>query len=88
MLMFNLLIPTNVFQLIESGNGKVVLILEGGYNLQVLANCASHCVRLMTGDTEVLLKDDTIKAPPKSTKDTVNLLKHHLSRYWEVFKDC
>nr|XP_051226058.1 histone deacetylase 18-like isoform X2 [Lolium perenne] len=79
---------TLLHKLIESGNGKVVLILEGGYNLQVLANCASHCVRLMTGDTEVLLKDDTIKAPPKSTKDTVNLLKHHLSRYWEVFKDC
>ena len=49
----------------------MVLVLESGYDLLVLANRVAACVRFLTGDFESLLKDNRAD-PPNSSKDLVN----------------
>lgn len=69
-------------------NGKMVLALEGGYNLDVLAECTSYSIRSMLGDDDVLLDPAKSFEPDVETVNTVKKLKNSLKEYWNVFKEA
>lgn len=76
---------TLVKKLMEVGTGRMVLSLEGGYDLAMLADCVSHCVRALLGDTDVLLDGSKRELPFPSTRKTIKELKALLWK-WECFK--
>ena len=55
-------------------NGRVLVLLEGGYNVAAVANAASSCVRALLGD-EIAKKAHTSFA----TIDSHNSTYHHVS---------
>ncbi|KZV34693.1 histone deacetylase 5 [Dorcoceras hygrometricum] len=67
-------------KLMEFAGGKIVLALEGGYNLNSLANSAQACV-------EVLLQHKPISGsleayPLESTWRVIQAVRQELSEYW------
>ncbi len=38
---------------IQLANGKVVMALEGGYNLESISKSAAHCVRVLLGGNRI-----------------------------------
>ncbi|XBI69043.1 hypothetical protein VPH35_048164 [Triticum aestivum] len=76
---------TLIQKLMEIGTGRMVLSLEGGYHLPMLADCVSHCVRALLGDIDVLLDGSERGLPFRSTKKTVNELKALLCSKWNCF---
>lgn len=63
----------------------LVLILEGGYNLEVLGECCASCVRVLSGDYTVV-DDREEYFPLASTWDAILQLRASLSCYWESLK--
>ncbi|XP_037418261.1 histone deacetylase 5-like isoform X2 [Triticum dicoccoides] len=80
---------TIVRKLLPLSGGKMVLALEGGYNLVHLPICVSHTIRAILGDEDAFLQDSDYrdKRPFKSTIRTVNTVKHNLRLCWDVFKE-
>lgn len=76
---------TLIQKLMEVGTGRMVLSLEGGYDLPMLADCVSHCARALLGDTDVLLDGSERDLPFRSTKKTIKELKALLWK-WDCFK--
>lgn len=50
--------------------GPVVMVLEGGYNLQCISQCAAACVRVLLGDPSVI-PCDTDSLPYDTTWKTI-----------------
>ncbi|XP_052179798.1 histone deacetylase 5 isoform X2 [Diospyros lotus] len=72
-------------KLMEFAQGKIVMTLEGGYNLDSLANSVLACV-------EVLLEDDPIIGsseayPFESTWRVIQAVREELSMFWPILKD-
>lgn len=59
-------------RLLRYAGGKVVLALEGGYNLRLTAECAQQCMRVLLGDTAPALPSDGPEQP--LLKDAVSVL--------------
>lgn len=49
---------------------SLVIILEGGYNIEVLGECCSSCVRVLSGDTSEVQNTSTYN-PLESTWKTI-----------------
>lgn len=68
-------------RLMELAAGRIVLVLEGGYNVPVVADCAEACLRCLLGEPVPLCK-----APPlPSSKGLLSIeatIKHQ-SPYWK-----
>lgn len=66
--------------LMSLARGRVVMALEGGYNLITIANCAEHCVRALLGDSlpELELERGPLDSAATTLKDVVDY--HH--SYW------
>ena len=66
-------------QLCQLGAGKVVVALEGGYNLSTISECATQCARALLGDP---LPRVSIGEPRASAVETIrNVIKQH-RQYW------
>lgn len=71
-----------VLQLMNFAHGKIVLALEGGYNLESVANSVLACV-------EVLLEDNPIRGsseayPFESTWRVIQAVKWHVVPFWFI----
>ncbi|OQS01397.1 histone deacetylase 6 isoform X1 [Achlya hypogyna] len=64
-------------------NGKVVLALEGGYNLQSIARSASACIRILLGDAVPPL---TLEPPMASALVAIETTRRHLAPYWSCLQ--
>jgi histone deacetylase 6 len=62
-------------------NGKIVIALEGGYNLTTISNSMSAVVQVLLGDTPSIL--DTSCVPNKSATLCVSDVGRCLSKYWK-----
>ncbi|KAI5330218.1 hypothetical protein L3X38_029616 [Prunus dulcis] len=72
-------------KLMDFAHGKIVLALEGGYNLESVANSVLACV-------EVLLEDDPIHwsseaYPFESTWSVIQAVRQKLSSFWPSLAD-
>jgi histone deacetylase 6 len=72
-------------QLMEFAQGKIVLALEGGYNLDSIAKSSLACV-------QVLLEDKQIQGPPEaypfeSTWRVIQAVRKRLCTYWPSLAD-
>lgn len=71
-------------KLATHGTGRVIMVLEGGYALDVIPNCAAHSLRALLGDeVPVQVK----KRPLASTKFIITEVRKDMSFYWDVFKE-
>ncbi|KDO25434.1 hypothetical protein SPRG_09376 [Saprolegnia parasitica CBS 223.65] len=60
-------------------HGKLVLALEGGYNLQSIARSASACIRTLLGDAVPALH---LEPPMASALAAIETTRRHLAPYW------
>ncbi|KAK8746020.1 hypothetical protein OTU49_017225, partial [Cherax quadricarinatus] len=62
--------------------GKIVLALEGGYNLNTISYCMTMCAKALLGDPMPLLEASLV--PSKGAVQTINdVIKTH-SQYWSI----
>ncbi|KAG0172548.1 Histone deacetylase hda1 [Apophysomyces sp. BC1034] len=64
-------------------NGRLVLALEGGYNLNSISVSALACMSVLVGESPEPIKDPV---PRRECIQTVSLVKRIQSRYWETLK--
>lgn len=67
------------------GNGKLILLLEGGYGKTSLPACVSNCLRSLLGDQDACLTEEEIKAlpaPQKHTREIVQKVLKLLKTQW------
>ncbi|XP_044349954.1 histone deacetylase 6 isoform X2 [Triticum aestivum] len=78
---------TVVRKLLCLAGGKMVLALEGGYNLKHLPTHVSHSIRAILGDEDAFFPDydQTDHRPSESTISMADNLQLKLSPYWDVF---
>ena len=65
-------------------NSKVLAVLEGGYNLDVTADCAVHTVRTLTGE---VLKDFNLESVNDCGFAAVTTTVNKHKEFWEVLND-
>ncbi|KAM9343089.1 histone deacetylase 6 isoform 1-T2 [Pholidichthys leucotaenia] len=71
--------------LMSLAGGRVVIILEGGYNLTSISDSMSLCTRVLLGDPPPSLA--TPLSPPRhSAVATINEVIAHLSPYWRSLR--
>jgi len=65
-------------------NGKVILALEGGYNIDAVSYCMTMCTKALLGDPlpPLDLEFPICKNAQKTIKRVVNVQKN----YWSCFK--
>ncbi|XP_029785973.1 histone deacetylase 6 isoform X3 [Suricata suricatta] len=65
-------------------NGRIILILEGGYNLTSISECMAACTRSLLGDPPPLL---TLSRPPlsKALASITKTIQVH-RRYWHSLR--
>ncbi|XP_038054576.1 histone deacetylase 6-like [Patiria miniata] len=65
-------------------DGKVVLALEGGYNLKVMAECAAMCTQTLLGDPCPLLPPTT--EPDESAVETILDVIKNIRPHWQCYE--
>ncbi|KAF0696698.1 Aste57867_12552 [Aphanomyces stellatus] len=68
-------------QLSSLAHGKIVLALEGGYNLRSIATSASACIRILLGDP-VPPFEDVPSAPMENALRAIETTRGFLLPYW------
>ncbi|XP_062890991.1 histone deacetylase 6 isoform X3 [Mobula hypostoma] len=66
--------------LLSLAGGKVVVVLEGGYNLTSIAESMSMCTRTLLGDTPPYL--EPLDTPLASALETISNVIHTHRNYW------
>ncbi|KAK6123209.1 hypothetical protein DH2020_043066 [Rehmannia glutinosa] len=69
-------------KLMEFAGGKIVMALEGGYNLNSLANSAQACVEVLLQDKPIIGSLETY--PFESTWRVIQEVRSELSTYWPM----
>ncbi|CAL5221680.1 g3914 [Coccomyxa viridis] len=64
--------------------GKLVLALEGGYNLRMTAECARHCMQVLLGGKPAVL--DTPWKPAKDSELMLSLVAAIQAQHWPVLE--
>ncbi|KAL6995076.1 Histone deacetylase 5 [Sarracenia purpurea var. burkii] len=72
-------------KLMEFAQGKIVMALEGGYNLDSLANSVLACVEVLLGDKSIIVPSDAY--PFESTWRVIHAVREELSPFWQILKD-
>lgn len=60
-------------ELLQLANGKVVLALEGGYDLAAICDSAQECVRALLGDPVAPIAQSELERPP--CQNAINTLQ-------------
>ncbi|KAG8379252.1 hypothetical protein BUALT_Bualt07G0069300 [Buddleja alternifolia] len=69
-------------KLLEFAGGKIVMALEGGYNLNALRNSAKACVEVLLQDKPII---GSLEAYPfESTWRVIQEVRQVLSTYWPI----
>lgn len=69
-------------RLMEFAEGRVLLVLEGGYNLPVIAACAEACIGTLLGEPIPLPEKPSATARPSALLAIEETLKAH-SPFWK-----
>ncbi|XP_059641300.1 histone deacetylase 5-like [Cornus florida] len=72
-------------KLMEFARGKIVMALEGGYNLDSLANSVLACVEVLLADKPISGSSEAY--PFESTWRVIKAVRENLSAFWPVFAD-
>lgn len=72
-------------KLMEFSSGKIIMALEGGYNLTSLANSVLACVELLLEDKPITESFDVY--PFESTWRVIKAVREELSTYWPILAD-
>ncbi|CAH8305491.1 unnamed protein product [Eruca vesicaria subsp. sativa] len=73
-------------KLMEFAQGKIVMALEGGYNLDSIAKSSLACVQVLLEDKPIL---DSSEAPPfMSTGRVIKAVRKRLCAYWPSLADA
>ncbi|XP_032690641.1 histone deacetylase 4 isoform X5 [Odontomachus brunneus] len=74
-------------QLLNLADGKVILALEGGYDLAAICDSAQECVRALLGDEPSPLRDDELtKIPCQNAIDTLQKTIAIQMSHWPCVK--
>ncbi|XP_063975199.1 histone deacetylase 4 isoform X7 [Diachasmimorpha longicaudata] len=74
-------------QLLELANGKVVLALEGGYDLAAICDSAQECVRALLGDEITPIKEEELtRVPCQNAVDTLQKTIAIQMSHWPCVK--
>src|SRR5690606_11521456 len=65
-------------------NGKLVLALEGGYNIYETAKCVTACLRVLLGEAP---PEVTSFVPCDKVKELIHDVKQVHSKYWKCFRE-
>lgn len=67
--------------------GRVILALEGGFNLDVLANASEQCVRALLGlPIEKIAESELARRPCANASETLQKTLAIQTPYWEVLR--
>ena len=58
-------------ELLKLANGRVILALEGGYDLAAICDSAETCVRVLVGEDVPLLDEATLPSPSDQACDCI-----------------
>ncbi|XP_043726209.1 histone deacetylase 5 isoform X1 [Telopea speciosissima] len=72
-------------KLMEFANGKIVMALEGGYNLDSLANSVLACVKTLLGDMPIVGSSEAY--PFESTWRVIQAVRQELNTFWPTLAD-
>ncbi|XP_078430180.1 histone deacetylase 5-like isoform X2 [Wolffia australiana] len=72
-------------KLMKFADGKIMMALEGGYNLKTLSKSVLACVNTLLGETSNFEKLDA--KPFQSTWRVICKVRHELSPFWPVFSE-
>ncbi|KAI4502278.1 hypothetical protein M0802_002960 [Mischocyttarus mexicanus] len=74
-------------QLLTLAGGKVVLALEGGYDLAAICDSAQECVRALLGDEPTPIREDELtRAPCQNAIDTLQKTIAIQMSHWQCVK--
>ena len=62
--------------------GKIVLALEGGYNVRLTAECGTQCMRVLLGAPPPVLPADAHAAPRKDAAAVLQALAAAQAPFW------
>ena len=71
-------------QLKHVSNGKLLLLLEGGYSPKAIGECFSACLEVLLTDTAADLDLDITGDPCKRAKQTIENVVRTQSKYWSL----
>lgn len=71
-------------KLMELADGRLVIALEGGYNIESLEESSLACVKVLLGDTVLSSFEER---PLDSTHQLINLVRKNLCGFWPVLAD-
>lgn len=72
---------------LQVANGRVLLELEGGYNLQSLQDCSEYCVRALLGDSvEPVNAAEWRRQPNESAIRTLHQVIETHAPYWRSLR--
>ncbi|XP_057950645.1 histone deacetylase 5-like [Malania oleifera] len=72
-------------KLMDFANGKIIMALEGGYNLESLANSVLACVEVLLEDKPIIGTSET--CPFESTWRVIQMVRQELSAFWPTLAD-
>ncbi|KAM1433764.1 hypothetical protein ACFXTH_015649 [Malus domestica] len=72
-------------KLMSFANGKIVLALEGGYNLKSIANSTLSCVKVLLDDNSIHGSSEAY--PFESTWRVIKAVRRKLSAFWPSLAD-
>ncbi|XP_024969962.1 histone deacetylase 5 [Cynara cardunculus var. scolymus] len=72
-------------KLMEFSKGKIVMALEGGYNLNSLANSVLACVEMLLEDKPIVESFEVY--PFESTWSVIKAVREELSAFWPVLAE-
>ncbi|XP_073726422.1 histone deacetylase 4 [Misgurnus anguillicaudatus] len=74
-------------KLMELAEGRVVLVLEGGYDLTTLCDASQACVHALLGhEPEPLAEDELLRRPCDNAVKSLEEVLAVQSRYWDSVK--
>ncbi|CDW52926.1 histone deacetylase 4 [Trichuris trichiura] len=69
--------------LMSYAGGKVVLVLEGGYDVPIVCQCVEQCLRALCHDQIVSLSEESLSKPPcNSAKQALKRVLSIQQKYW------
>jgi histone deacetylase 6 len=73
-------------KLSKIGTGRIMLVLEGGYNAKAIGECLVACTKVLTGDRSLSIELE-VKEPCRRAQQTIRSVIQCQSKYWNLAMD-
>ncbi|XP_050419187.1 histone deacetylase 4 isoform X2 [Patella vulgata] len=73
-------------ELMALANGKIVLCLEGGYDIPSICSASEACVKALLGDELDLLEEESRRKPCQPAQDSLETAIRIQTRHWPCVK--